>query len=99
MIKVFLDDIRTAPPDWVHVVDTNSCLILLRQGLVEELSLDCDLGEDNASVTWLVSQIAKDVQDGLYPFPEFLVHSQNPTMIRKIEQILKSVSSPCLYSC
>lgn len=45
-MKVFLDDERDAPDGWVKTRWPNEVIALLQAGLVEELSLDHDLGDD-----------------------------------------------------
>lgn len=43
-MNLWLDDIRPAPVGWVLVKDIQSAMLLLAQGIVENASLDHDLG-------------------------------------------------------
>jgi hypothetical protein len=45
-MKVFLDDLRTAPRGWVLVSWPDEAIQLLKTGSVTHLSLDHDLGDD-----------------------------------------------------
>lgn len=45
MVKLWLDDVRPAPPGWTHVRSVNEALALLATGTVTAASLDHDLGE------------------------------------------------------
>ncbi len=44
MVKIWLDDARTAPLGWTRTQDIEEVKKLLRVGEVEELALDNDLG-------------------------------------------------------
>ena len=45
-MKVFLDDLRTEPDGWVRVFWPDQAIALLKSGLVTDISLDHDLGDD-----------------------------------------------------
>ena len=45
-MKVFLDDERATPDEWVRVYWPNEAIALLQTGQVTEISLDHDLGDD-----------------------------------------------------
>ena len=45
-MKVFLDDERIPPGDWVLVRWPEEAIDLLKTGKVSEISLDHDLGDD-----------------------------------------------------
>ena len=45
-MKVYLDDVRDAPPGWVRAHMPEEVIALLRSSSVTELSLDHDLGLD-----------------------------------------------------
>ncbi len=101
-LKVYLDDVRMTPEGWFRVVRAEDVLTLLRMNLVEEMSLDHDLGEfafDNISNSlghphdgsWLARQIADDVSQGLYSLPKWHVHSANPVGADRMRAILTSL--------
>lgn len=73
-MKVFLDDIRPCPRGFVWVKSVEECLVLLRQGKVDILSLDHDLGEGKPTGYDLVKIM---VEENLYP-KEIYIHTANP---------------------
>lgn len=46
-MKIYLDDLRTAPITWHLVKTADECIEKLQTGQVEELSLDHDLSEEH----------------------------------------------------
>lgn len=46
-MKVYLDDVRRAPPGWQRAYTADECIEALRSGNVEELSLDHDLAAEH----------------------------------------------------
>ncbi len=85
-LKVWLDDDlvdRAAPEGWVHVLTAPECIELLDSGRVVALSLDHDLGDDEANgrgidvVDWLGKE--QEINDRpLWP-REIEIHSANPS--------------------
>ncbi len=76
-LKVFLDDIREAPPGWVRTVSVKDTIILLATGRVTHVSLDHDLGEIGKGydvVLWIEEKVATSN----YIPPIMTVHSGNP---------------------
>ena len=45
-MRVYLDDERNTPAGWVRVYWPDEAIALLEAGLVSEISLDHDLGDD-----------------------------------------------------
>lgn len=64
LISVFLDDLRDTPEGWVRTYTPQETIELLKNGNVEHISLDHDLGDDEAIGTgydvllWLEEQVA-----------------------------------------
>ena len=90
-MRVFLDDIREAPPGWHRVYWPSEAIALLATGDVKEISLDHDLGDDVRGtgyhvVLWIEEQVALS---GFVP-PIIRVHSAN-TPAR--ERMLAGVAS------
>jgi hypothetical protein len=52
-MKLYLDDTRAAPPDWIPVRTVDQAKSFLRTGHVEQLSLDYDLGGDSNAMPLL----------------------------------------------
>lgn len=78
-MRVFLDDVRSAPEGWVRAFWPEEVIHLLSTELVTELSLDHDLGDDERGtgydvLHWLEEQV---IMRGFRP-PSIKVHSANP---------------------
>ena len=94
-MKVFLDDVREAPPGWRRVLWPEEAIALLQSGSVAEISLDHDLGDDTRGtgydvIRWIEEAV---VTRGFVP-PVIVVHSANPVgrerMLRGIAAIGRS---------
>jgi hypothetical protein len=91
-MKVFLDDLRTTPIDWVRVYWPDEAIELLKTGKVTEITLDHDLGDDERGTgrevtNWIEEQVY------LHDFnpPVIYIHSDNScgqkTMLGAIKNI------------
>jgi hypothetical protein len=77
-MKVFLDDERVTPDGWTRVYWPDEAIALLASGMVQEISLDHDLGDDIRGtgydvVLWIEEAVALH---GFTP-PVIYVHSAN----------------------
>jgi len=78
MTKLWLDDIRPCPDNWVHAKSVREAIRILETGTVTHASLDHDLGEfayDGGDGTALVDYMA---ESGNFPTVAIRVHSANP---------------------
>ncbi|MCP3728382.1 hypothetical protein M3I53_35625 [Paraburkholderia sp. CNPSo 3272] len=62
-MKVFLDDERPTPKGWLRVYWPDEAIRLLESGIVEEISLDHDLGDDDRGtgydvILWIEEVVA-----------------------------------------
>lgn len=85
-MKVFLDDERETPDGWVRVYWPDEAIALLEKGVVTEISLDHDLGDDERGtgydvVLWIEEAV---ITRGFHP-PEIRVHSANSSARHKME--------------
>ena len=95
-MRVWLDDLREAPPGWVHARTPEQAIELLRTGEVTEISLDHDLGlwEGEREVTgydvilWLECAVATE---GLLPPGTIRVHSANASAASKMERGIAAI--------
>lgn len=78
-MKVFLDDERATPHGWVRVYWPGEAIALLQTGLVNEISLDHDLGDDARGTGYDVLLWIEEAMrlQGFVP-PRMHVHSANP---------------------
>jgi hypothetical protein len=83
LIKVFLDDERTAPVGWIRVTTAKNAIYLLKYGNVEIISLDHDLGTEDTGydvILWIERKVA---EDGMIP-PKIKIHSANAGVYKKM---------------
>ena len=91
-MQVFLDDERATPEGWTRVYWPDEAIELLKQGKVERISLDHDLGDDERGtgydvVLWIEEATA---MAGFAP-PEILVHSANSSARDKMLAGVESI--------
>ena len=78
-VRLWLDDLRPAPPGWVWIKTVPAALSLLRRGLVSEVSLDHDLGEEGGGTGYDVACfIEQEAFHGRLARLRWAVHSANP---------------------
>jgi len=104
-IKVWLDDLcdnpshpeRRTPTGFIGVKTAWDAIKLLKNGNVEEISLDHDLGDDEVhgtgyTVSKFIEEEAFKSQNGEKSIPPLVikVHSANPVGIKKMEMSIKN---------
>ena len=96
-MKVWLDDLREAPPGWVRVRTPEVAIGLLETGDVTEISLDHDLGlvdgERERTGYDVLLWLEREVAEGrwVFPLPQISVHSANPVGRKRMEQAIASI--------
>jgi len=91
-VKVYLDDVREAPPGWHRVYWPDEAIRLLAAGGVTELSLDHDLGDDARGTGYdVIRWLEEAVATRHFVPPQIKIHSANPVgrerMLRGIAAI------------
>lgn len=91
-MRVYLDDERSTPDGWYRVYWAHEAIELLKSGLVTEISLDHDLGDDELGtgydvVLWVEEAVATA---GFVP-PVMHVHSANSSARIKMLQGIDSI--------
>ena len=91
-MKVYLDDERKTPEGWHRVYWPEEAIELLKTGVVEEISLDHDLGDDEHGtgydvVLWIEEAV---FTQGFTP-PKMSVHSANSSARDKMESGIRSI--------
>ncbi|MFM0009178.1 cyclic-phosphate processing receiver domain-containing protein [Paraburkholderia sediminicola] len=91
-MKVFLDDERPTPEGWERVYWPNEAIQLLATGIVEEISLDHDLGDDTRGtgydvILWIEEAVALR---GFRP-PKIIVHSANSSAGDKMRAGVRAI--------
>ena len=96
-MRVWLDDLREAPPGWVRVRTPEETIALLKTSDVTEISLDHDLGlvdgERERTGYDVLLWLEREVAEGRWalPLPEIRVHSANPVGRKRMEQAIASI--------
>lgn len=99
-MRVYLDDIRKAPPGWRLVTTPDEAIKLLMTDKVTDISLDHDLGDDIKIGTGygVVLWIEREMFFGRFKAPRIKVHSANPPArkrmeagIQHIEEMMKGI--------
>lgn len=92
-MRVFLDDERSTPEGWTRCYWPAEVISLLQKGLVEEISLDHDLGDKfraerdgQKEITGMVvlDWIEREVLLNGFKPPVIEIHTANPPMFRKM---------------
>lgn len=85
-MKVFLDDMRDCPETWLRVSRPSDVILLLQTGLVREISLDHDLGDNKRWRDYDVEETGYQVLEWIerkvvscnFPPPIIHIHTSNP---------------------
>lgn len=77
-MKIWIDDIRTPPPNFIWFKDSNSAIEFIKTNLndIEFISFDHDLGGDD-----IAYKIALYIEESCFngaKCPDFAIHSANP---------------------
>ena len=96
-MKIWLDDIRNAPPGWVRAFTPEQVIGLLQLGKVTALALDHDLGLDDGEsertgytvLLWLEMEVGTGRWTGLVP--EITVHSGNPVGRDRMLRVIRTI--------
>lgn len=97
-VKVFLDDERPTPDGWVRAFTAPEAIDLLKTGKVTQLSLDHDLGPEDAGTgydvcLWVEEKIFSQEFCTEKPFapPVMSVHSANPVGRQRMEFAIQMI--------
>ncbi len=91
-MRVFLDDERPTPDGWVRVFWTSETIALLQTGMVDELSLDHDLGDDEIGTGYdVVLWIEETVALRQFKPPKNYVHSANSSARERMLAGIRSI--------
>lgn len=94
MVKLYLDDLRPVPEGWELVKTAKEAINFLKNNDVEIVSLDHDLGPDEAVVgtgydvlLWIEEQV---VCNNYVP-PTIYIHTANPSAEIKMRAAVSSI--------
>lgn len=92
-MKVFLDDVRDAPPGYERVYWPEEAIAFLTTGRVELISLDHDLGDDAHGTGYdVLLWIEKEVfLHGFVP-PKMYIHSDNTPARNKMNAAIEAIN-------
>lgn len=93
--NVYMDDIREVPDCliglWVPVRKVEDVIYLLKKGVVNDLSLDHDMGKDYLGGENLTGYelLCYMERDNLWPKGNIFVHSSNPVGQKKMLMVIE----------
>ena len=91
-MKVYLDDVRDTPDGWKRVYWPDEAIELLKTGMVTEISLDHDLGDDVRGTGYdVVLWIEEAVMTNGFSPPAIRVHSANVSARSKMESGIAAI--------
>jgi hypothetical protein len=90
-MKVFLDDVRSAPDGWVLVRTVKDAINALKTGRVLEISLDHDLGTAYSSGYDVLNWIEHEVAKGWAHPPLIHIHTMNPVARTRMEAAVRQI--------
>ena len=90
-MKIYLDDTRPCPQGWTLVMSAELAIDMLKQGTVDTISLDHDLGKNKKTGYDVVKWIEKEVATKGFVPPNIKVHSQNTVGRKNIEKAIKNI--------
>lgn len=89
-MRLYLDDIRNAPPNWTVAKTQEEAISYLETGRVQEISFDHDLGDGNGSGYGVACHIEKMAARGEIAPIGWRIHSANPIGRSNIEAAMWS---------
>jgi hypothetical protein len=95
-MKVYLDDERPTPDGWVRAYTVDEAIKLLETNQVTHISLDNDLGRDEAGNDRPIGRLVADyierpvASEGFVP-PEVTAHSMNPVERARMNVIIDNI--------
>ena len=94
-IRLFLDDVREAPPDWCLMRSVKDVIDALKTSSVSIISLDHDLGDSAIYGTGydVILWIENEVATNNFNPPEIRVHSANPPAAKKMRAGIEKIYS------
>lgn len=90
--KVWLDDERPEPAGWHRVYTASQAIELLNRSVVEEISLDNDLGDECMEGYDVIKHIEYLVfHNPEFRVPKIYIHTANPVARQKMHACLRSI--------
>lgn len=89
-MKLYLDDLREPKTTgWLIARDVETALKLFKTGLVTEMSLDHDLGENALTGYDFLREVEELVVTQGYTLPMCNIHSANPVGVSRMNQVVR----------
>lgn len=98
-MRVWLDDERLAPKGWERCYWPADVIALLASGVVAEVSLDHDLGDDSHGTGYdVLLWIEREVITNNFKPPIIHIHTANPTAYLRMVAARASITRHALHS-
>ena len=92
MLKLYLDDERETPEGWTRVYWPDEAIEYLKQGNVEEISLDHDLGDDSRGTGYdVLLWIEEQVMINNFKPPKIKIHTANSSARERMEAGVRTI--------
>lgn len=93
-MKVYLDDERNTPDGWHRVYWPDEMIDLLKEGNVEEISLDHDLGDDDRGTGYhVLLWIEEEIVFNNFKPPIIHIHTGNPSARIRMEAAVETIKA------
>ncbi|MDD2721875.1 MAG: hypothetical protein PHH47_11270 [Gallionella sp.] len=93
-MRIYLDDERKTPDGWIRVFWPDEAIALLELGMVEEISLDHDLGDDERGTGYdVILWVEEAVALRNFSPPKITVHSANSSAREKMLAGIRAIKS------
>ncbi|OAH99735.1 hypothetical protein A1353_20175 [Methylomonas methanica] len=92
-VRIYLDDLRPTPQGWVRAYWPDEVIALLKNGDVQTISLDHDLGDDQRGTGYdVIAWIEEAVATRGFKPPTILIHSANPPARIRMEAGIRAIA-------
>ena len=92
-MKIYLDDVRPAPEGWKLVYTPEEAIAYILRDVVDEISLDYDLGLDGIRCGYLVLQWIEErvFYDPYFLAPKIHLHTMNPVGRARMQACIDNI--------
>jgi len=94
-IKIWLDDERPSPKEYVHLKTVSECIELLETGKVRHINFDHDLGTKLTGHDLALWIEKRAFEDSNFRVPSYAIQSANIIGSRNIESTMKNARKVC----
>jgi hypothetical protein len=91
-MKIYLDDLRETPKDYIRTYTVEQTIELLSTRKVTDLSLDNDLGDGLLEGYKVVDELEEFIyNDKTFPIPNITIHSANASRVDYMQRAIQNI--------